>query len=195
MACATFHDKKTSKKQLTAESINRNDARILQIKGAFETGSKDEDAVEQVFNLVRLVEKDKKSKLSPGYVYDCLMSEGNHVVVYKRNKDKLPGEEGEDWISGFIIYDLNLEKNLLGNPKMLIASVPVLASFDSKRNLQNLLESKEDMGELILEGAGTQALKDLQYFLAKFARIVKTDSCEIREIAAFKFLFAYVFMP
>ena len=179
MAAATFHDKKTSKKQLTAESINRNDARILQIKGAFETGS--EDAVDQVYNLVRLVEKDKKSKLSPGYVKDCLMSEGNHVVVYKRNEDKLPGKEGEDWISGFIIYDLKLEKNLLGNPKRLIASVPVLASFDSKRNLQNLLESKEDMGELILEGAGTQALKDLQLFMTKFAKIVNSDSCEIRK--------------
>ena len=182
MAAAAFDDKKAAKKQLNTESINRNDDRILQIKGAFETGSS--DAVDQVYDLVRKVEKeqkDKKSKLSPAYVRNCLMSEGNHVVVYKRNEDKLPGEEGEDWISGFIIYDLKLEKNLLGNPKRLIASVPVLASFDSKRNLRNLLESKDDMGEVILEGAGTQALKDLQFFLVKFARIVKTDSCEIRK--------------
>ena len=184
MAAASFIDKKADKKQVTTESINRNDARILQIKGTFDTGSEEslkKDAVDEVYKIVRMVENDNKSKLSGAYVRNCLMSEGNHVVVYKRNEDKLPGEEGEDWISGFIIYDLNLEKNLLGNSKRLIASIPVIASFDSKRNLKNLLESKEDMGELILEGAGTQALKDLQLFMTKFAKIVNSDSCEIRK--------------
>ena len=65
MAAASFNDKKAAKKQLTTESINRNDARILQIKGVFETGSKDEDAEEQVFNLVMKVKKRQKEQIKP----------------------------------------------------------------------------------------------------------------------------------
>ena len=169
-------NKKAASKAVHVENINRDDTRLLTIKGVYESGSIDPD---EVWKLVKAVGEQKNSTLNPGYVQQMLASPGCHVVAYTRNAQKLPVEEG--WTSGFILYNLDIEKTWLTGNKSLVSKVHALASFDPKKNITNLLEISLTEGDVKVVGAGTQALDDLEKFMLEFAIKVKATSCEIRE--------------
>ena len=169
-------NKKAASKAVHVENINRDDSRLLTIKGVYESGSIDPD---EVWKLVRAVGEQKNSTLNPGYVQQMLAQPGCHVVAYTRKAEMLPVEKG--WTSGFILYNMDIEKTWLTGNTSLISKVQALASFDPKKEIKNLLEISLTEGDVKVVGAGAQALYDLEKFMLQFARKVNANSYEIRE--------------
>ena len=176
----SFADQKFAAKIENVERINRDDARLLKIANVDETGKM---KAEVVTKLLESVAAHPESKLNIDYVHQKLTLPGQHVLAYQRNDSILPGN-ADELPSAFLIYRLFVEKK-----KKLVAPVDILSSFDSKRQLKNLLKQQNVPEDQVnVQGAGSTALLDLEQFMIQFAEELELESCEIRYYSSLRSL-------
>ena len=141
-------------------SINENGGRFLKVRVATQT-KKILECPDDILLVEKLVDSAKElqlqeSRLRHEYVQFLLQGEDNHyVIVYNRNEDKL-ANEGKG-ISGFMIYDMKLENNIID------CYIHCLLSVDSRKKIVNLLT--EEFDKSAAQGCGTVALEDLEEFM------------------------------